>query len=173
MHTKSGWPAFNGGPREDLGMLDLEFSSEDYRHILRLELKRRKALSPKYSMRDFAKDLGLFPSHMSYVLRNKKGLSRKSGRRIARRFAFTSRETQYFSLLVCLKSARSKLERNFARASLARPLHRETRKLLETFVTGKAFWREQVTFVFSRKPREEYRWIIQRLTSLQVAGPLY
>jgi hypothetical protein len=60
------------------------FMNLDYREIFKLELEKRRKLSPKYSLCDFAKDIGLLPSHLSYVLRKQRGLSRESAGHIAK-----------------------------------------------------------------------------------------
>jgi uncharacterized protein (TIGR02147 family) len=57
----------------------------DYRDILKEELDRRCALNPRYSLRAFARDLGIAPSRISEVLNGRRGISETAGARLARR----------------------------------------------------------------------------------------
>ena len=90
----------------------------DYRDVLKTELAKRKALSPKYSLRDFAKDIGISPSLLSYVLSGKKGLSRKSAQKVATALTLTNIIGRYFCLLVASINGRSRRVRNAAKQGL-------------------------------------------------------
>ena len=47
----------------------------DYREIIKAEFYRRRINNPFYSLRSFAKDLGLTPMHLSYLFKGKRGLA--------------------------------------------------------------------------------------------------
>ncbi|MCM2279675.1 MAG: TIGR02147 family protein [Oligoflexia bacterium] len=90
---------------------------QDYRSYLRQELTVRMRKNPRYSLRAFARDLGMAPSKVSEVLRGLGGLSRASAIRVARRLGYTETETRHFVALVELQH-RSELKRSAARKVL-------------------------------------------------------
>lgn len=49
----------------------------DYRELIAAEFERRQSKNPKYSLRGFAKELGLTPMHLLYVMRGERGISKK------------------------------------------------------------------------------------------------
>ncbi len=55
------------------------------RSFLRLEFERRLKRNPRYSLRAFARQIGLQPARLSYVLSGKHGLSRDAAALIASR----------------------------------------------------------------------------------------
>ncbi|MGZ3710379.1 MAG: hypothetical protein ACXVBE_01430 [Bdellovibrionota bacterium] len=48
--------------------------TQDYREKIRQAMESRAARNPRYSMRSFAKDLGISPSRLSEVLKGRYGL---------------------------------------------------------------------------------------------------
>ncbi len=113
--------------------------SEDYRDFLRNELKLRQKLNAKYSLRDFAKHIGLSPSHLCEVLKGKKGISRNKAQRMCVVFGFGSPTSMCFQFLVAAQSGRSKVERNGAAMTL-RTRHFMARafKDLHSYMEGSA-----------------------------------
>ena len=56
-----------------------------YIKILTEKFKQRRALNLYYSLRNFARDLNLDHKHLSRILKNQKGLSRKKAEIISRK----------------------------------------------------------------------------------------
>ena len=90
-----------------------------YIEILKTEFLHRRSKNIFYSLRSFAKDLELDPMHLSNILNNKRGLSRRKAEFIARRLLHLKFvERRRFLLLVSATSARSCFERNLAKMGL-------------------------------------------------------
>lgn len=90
----------------------------DYRDVLRFELERRCQADPHYSLRAFARDLGLAPSRLSEVFNRKQGLSRSVAERIARVIGLSQKETAIFVDLVEMEHGRSQEKRTLAKIRL-------------------------------------------------------
>lgn len=91
----------------------------DYRQVLKSQFALRKERNPRYSLRAFARDLGLPQTRLSDILRGKYGISAVMAASIAARFGFTQKETEVFVLMVESRHARSRLGRETARAKLS------------------------------------------------------
>lgn len=83
----------------------------DYRQILKSKLTERGQDKRGYSLRSFAKDLGISVSQLSDVLNRKKGLSLDKAKSIASKLGFTESEQDQFCLLVRASDSRSRIER--------------------------------------------------------------
>ena len=101
----------------------------NYHEIIKAEFLRRSMSDPFYSLRDFAKDLGLLPSHMSYVLKGERGISKDNALRVAFSLGLITFAARRFCFLVSAQSARSKVERNLAKQGLKRKWLREAKTL--------------------------------------------
>ena len=55
----------------------------DYREIIKIEFLKRRNEDPFYSLRAFSKALGIAPSHLSYLLRGERGLSKDNAIQVA------------------------------------------------------------------------------------------
>lgn len=75
------------------------FEYHDYRNYLRDELARRIHRNARFSLRSFARQLGLAPSTLSEVLTGNHGLSEASSRRVASRLGFSQPEQVHWSSL--------------------------------------------------------------------------
>lgn len=73
---------------------------EDYRSILRDEFEQRVELNRTYSLRSFARDLGISPSFLSDVLSSKRQLSLKKAHEILPGLRLSPEEEEYFCSLV-------------------------------------------------------------------------
>jgi len=82
-----------------------------YRAWLTLILKEKKSTNARYSLRAFARDLGLPPAHLSQVLKNNGGISPRVAKQITQRLAMSESETEWFCLLVRAEDSRSKKDR--------------------------------------------------------------
>ncbi len=80
----------------------------DYRSMLRSLLVHRQNLNPNYSLRAFARDIEVSPSHLSLILSNKKGLSPGLSHKISKNLNLGPFESEYFCNLVTAESTKSK-----------------------------------------------------------------
>lgn len=94
---------------------------------LSYELDARIRSNPRYSLRAFAKQLGLSPGELSEILRGKRSLSLKAGQKVARAMEMSPAE---FRQLLALAAAQSEARalKGDAMAVLASPLKVEWRK---------------------------------------------
>lgn len=102
-----------------------------YRDILRSELKSRIQRNPQYSLRAFAKAIGLKAPHLSAVLSGTKGLSADSAARIAQALGWSKAESQEFVELVTAVHARKKSARLNAQDLVAKKSDANAYKLLD------------------------------------------
>lgn len=92
----------------------------DYQVFLLQELETRTQKNPAYSLRAFARDLGISPSRLSELLHRKTGLSRLAALKIAERLRLSESNTTLFVTLVEQAHARSALKRAAATKRLER-----------------------------------------------------
>lgn len=92
----------------------------DYRDILKREYEARLELRPQYSLRAFARDLGLSPPHLSTVLAKKRGLSASVAKRISKKLGFSPDEALTFCSSAAALHGRSHAERERAVKRLQR-----------------------------------------------------
>jgi uncharacterized protein (TIGR02147 family) len=71
----------------------MEKQSKNYRRRLIGELIIRQQRNPSYSMRSFARDLGISPTALSQVINARRNFSRKNMLRVANRLSFNPTET--------------------------------------------------------------------------------
>jgi uncharacterized protein (TIGR02147 family) len=93
-------------------------ANRDYREILREEYELRARKNPLYSLRAFARDLGVAPSRIVEVLNYKRGLSRVAASRMAKNLGLNELETETFLNLVDSVHGRSKQVRGRAATAL-------------------------------------------------------
>ena len=89
-----------------------------YQHFLNSEFEGRKFRNPNYSLRAFARDVGLAAPKLSEILRGKCGLSEASAKRLAKKLTLSEKETIIFINQVVAAHGRSKVEREKAHAVL-------------------------------------------------------
>lgn len=89
---------------------------QSYRAILRQELRLRKKFNRKYSLRAFARFLGLAPDRLFSVLNGDFGLSLNAAQKLAERLGFSEQQAGYFCDLVESEHARSPSKRALARS---------------------------------------------------------
>lgn len=90
-----------------------------YRGILKEALAERQGRNPAYSLRSFARDLGIAPSRLSEVLNARRGLSSEAAERIAVKLGLNAQEREQFVLMVDGTHARSRARREAATQDLA------------------------------------------------------
>jgi uncharacterized protein (TIGR02147 family) len=81
------------------------YEYSDYRTYLKASLTKRIESNPKYSLRSFAKHLGLAPATVSMILSGQKNLSFSRALEVAVKLGLDPKEQVYFSQLVYLKGA--------------------------------------------------------------------
>lgn len=67
---------------------------QDYRELLIEELNTRKQSNPYFSLRAFARVLGMSPSHLSHLINGKKNLTKKQALKIAEKLSLSPLQTQ-------------------------------------------------------------------------------
>jgi uncharacterized protein (TIGR02147 family) len=91
-----------------------------YQHVLQEELWRRKARNPAYSLRAFAKDIGLSMTSLSLILRRKQGLSAARAQAIAKRLSLDDSRLDRFIYSVKAQHSKSQIEREIAAQALTK-----------------------------------------------------
>lgn len=99
-------------------------TAEDYLRILQNEFQQRKQKNKKYSLRAFAKFLGVSHALLSLVLLKKKGLSPKMADKISAKLALSHLERNIFISSVEKCFSRSTNKKNKARQVLTQ-LHKQ------------------------------------------------
>lgn len=94
-----------------------------FREVLKQEFQRRKNNNRRYSLRAYAKFLGISPAHLSEVLNGKMGLSVRLAAQIAERLQLNEELTAYFCDSVEYLHGASRLVREEAKTRLHRRKH--------------------------------------------------
>jgi uncharacterized protein (TIGR02147 family) len=107
----------------------------NYQHFLNVEFEKRRMRNPRYSLRAFARDLGVAAPKLSEILRGKCGLSEASAKRLAGKLSLSEYDTTIFVHQVLSKHARKKTDREAARNILEtlKTQHSFDAMTLETF----------------------------------------
>lgn len=134
--------------------------------VMRNELEKRSTLNPRYSLRAFARDLDLSPSHLSGILNGKYGLSRQGAIYIARKIGLSRTETEFFVQSVESVHGRSQLTR---KAALEKLVQLKTKKIPHQLKLDQfrviADWFHfailQLTYLKSFKPT--FAWVAKAL----------
>lgn len=90
----------------------------DYRHMIRHRYAERRLRNPNYSIRAFARDLELSPSHLSEIFNGKEKLSLKTAAKIGPAIGLKHKELEWFLDAVAFESARSVETKNLAKKRL-------------------------------------------------------
>ncbi|KYG62318.1 hypothetical protein AZI87_17495 [Bdellovibrio bacteriovorus] len=91
---------------------------DDYRLYLSEAFETRRLRNPNYSMRAFARDLGLAVSTLIEVQKGKYGLSAARAREVATKLNLSQRQCEHFSDLLTAQFARSNEQRVMARKAI-------------------------------------------------------
>lgn len=83
----------------------MNFEGADFRLYLRKVLAEKCARNPKYSLRAFARKIGLSPSHLSRVTNGSAGISIAAAYKLALGLDLSTEETKSFVELVGLERA--------------------------------------------------------------------
>jgi uncharacterized protein (TIGR02147 family) len=87
------------------------FSLSDYRAILEREYELRRARRSNYTLRAFARDLGISSSRLCAILKKRYGLAAESAKFIAKKIGFDDEKINYFIDLVEVQHSRSEVAR--------------------------------------------------------------
>ena len=94
-----------------------------YQTILKQTLKERTQANAGYSLRSFARDLGLAPSTLSEILNGRKGLSPKKSRLVAQALRLPDWQASLFCDLVTQDHSKSPKDRAAAHQRLKESAH--------------------------------------------------
>ncbi|MEO5666554.1 MAG: DUF4423 domain-containing protein [Bdellovibrionota bacterium] len=109
-------------------------SAASYREILLGEFKMRVATNSAYSLRAYARDLGLSSSRLSAIMKGHEGLSRQVAEKVSQKIGLSPSMTEHFCDLVDSEHARSEIKRKLARARIeAARFKSEHRLSLDSF----------------------------------------
>src|SRR4051812_32553988 len=92
---------------------------QTYRDTLKNELERRARANLRYSLRAFARDLGMPPSRLSDVLNGVHGISPQRGETLAKKLKLDGLVREEFVASVIAAHGRSATQRSAARTRLA------------------------------------------------------
>lgn len=110
--------------------------------VLRFEFERKTKRNTRYSLRAFARDIGLTPAHLNEILKGRSGLSEHKAEEVLSRLGATESEGEWFRLLV---------QKNYARDG-------HTRKVASTAMSKILTSRRKSTSVRREKFRLVSRW---------------
>src|SRR4051812_44982521 len=94
------------------------FEFTNYRLYLKQVLVERTKRNPSYSLRALASQIGVAPSTLSEIFRDKKKFSVEKASGIAVKLGLSEKETSYFCLLVQRESVKSKELQNILQERL-------------------------------------------------------
>ncbi|MDG0818042.1 TIGR02147 family protein [Bdellovibrio svalbardensis] len=86
----------------------------NYRNFIISELERRQKKNPAYSLRAFARDLGIPCSRLSEIINRKMGLSQARAANLAEKLSLSPTEKEYFLDLALSEHARSPVVKEMA-----------------------------------------------------------
>ena len=133
-------------------------------NILKRELQDRIARIPNYSLRKFAKDLGLHPSRLSEIINRRHGVSRKTAFTIAHGIGWGMEECNYFLDLADSQFARNKSLRELALERVNSFQQRYHELPSAELLKSMAWYHFAILEMFRLKPYAgDTLWIVERL----------
>jgi uncharacterized protein (TIGR02147 family) len=106
-------------------------NTENYRNILKNTLRKKTQDNPMYSLRAFARDIGMGASSLSEVLNGKKNLSIKMANQISIRLDFSKKMSEKFITLVQFETTKNSNLKNIFKTKLSQLDFKNERKLLD------------------------------------------
>lgn len=125
---------------------------KNYRSVLEYEFALKNKKNPAYSLRAFARDLGLSPSKLSEILSNKQGLSVTRAISVGNKIGYRDEKLAWFCNLVEVEHSRSQIGKKNALKKILK---------YENGVLTRNISLDQINF-----PLQWYHLAIRRLTSL-------
>lgn len=101
-----------------------------YKTYLKAALSERRRKNPLYSLRAFARQVSMSPSHLSRVMNGKAELSQDSALKVASVLNLKSRETEHFLEMVNLSGQKNKETSEFLKKKIESKTKRYERKKL-------------------------------------------
>ena len=137
---------------------------QDYRSILRGEIANRCEKNPRYSLRAFARDIGVSSSRLSEVLNGRYGLSRIAAAKIGSSIGWNKQECDVFCDLVDSEHGRAKKVKAAAKMRLAQRSSPYQQLSLDSFQVISDWYHYAILELtlldnFQSRPR----WIAQKL----------
>lgn len=139
---------------------------KDYRSLLKEHYASRTAKNARYSMRAFARDLGVSSARLSEVLNHNDAFSRKAAERIALRLGLSKQEQEFFCTLVDSENGRSSRIREIAIKKLQKlDVAKDDRLKLDVFELI-ADWHHFAILELTELPQFESseKWIAKKLS---------
>lgn len=150
--------------------MTLAMNGKDYRSILKDHYASRNAKNARYSMRAFARDLGVSSARLSEVLNHNDAFSRKVAERIAARLGFSKHEQEFFCTLVESENGRSTRIRDLAIKKLQKlEVAKDDRLKLDVFELI-ADWHHFAILEIVGLPQFQstHKWIAKKLSITEV-----
>ncbi len=145
--------------------MSLSINPNTYRTFLEKEFEIRKTRNPSYSLRAYARSLGIAAPKLSQILRGLCGLSKESAKKISERIGLEGNEQELFVTLVESEHSRSKFGKSYAKAKLD-SLKFESYDLiaLEKFQIISDWWHFAILELTNLKSfKSDPAWIAKRL----------
>jgi uncharacterized protein (TIGR02147 family) len=124
--------------------------------MLSSELEKRMSKNSNYSLRAFSRDLGLDPSHLSAILKGKKGIAPSRALELAKTLKLNAAETLSFQLAIERDFARSSKNRKTAEEKIVEVLNANQPKV-ETLSIDQyqqiSEWYSTAILEYLRRPR--------------------
>jgi uncharacterized protein (TIGR02147 family) len=108
-----------------------------YRTLIQNHLSRRLAANPRYSLRAFARDLGLSPAYLSQILSGKRGLAVRKARAVLEKVGLTPEER----VLCLLEIEREHLRSDKRKAALQQKINIVLQQSKAITLQGDSFMR--------------------------------
>lgn len=132
---------------------------------IKAEFLQRRQKNPRYSLRAFARDIGLTPSQLSGLMSGKVGISRAKATLVAEKLALPEKDAKIFVLQAEKEYGRDKINREYALQTLLKlenelyfenldPAH------LEKFTDWKTFVIFEGIALFKNHPTKEQEKLI-------------
>ena len=136
-----------------------------YRQIIETEFSRRAQRNPNYSLRAFARDLGLSPGRLSLILNRKSGLSPTGASKLSRNLGLSEPEQELFQCAVAADHGRSPQIRENARRTLEKNSPLELQEISEDLFALIADWFHlaMVELMQAENFKTDLKWMAQRL----------
>lgn len=123
IHLPPNNKSIEGKGMHSSSLREMTVFHDDYRKYLLDLFNERKVRNARYSLRAFARDIGMSSSRLSEILRGKVGLSAQRAQQIGEKMGLGTEALDHFVSLVELEHARSDLEKKAAGEKVAKRLN--------------------------------------------------
>lgn len=142
----------------------MELAFKSYRVLLSEKLEERCARNSRYSLRSFARDLGISPARLSDVLRGRYGLSIESAKVIADKMGLNESEISHFCDLVASEHSRSQKKRLAAKERIEKQIPDHQRLSMDAFQIVSDWYHFAILELTQVKGfKSSTKWIASRL----------